>query len=158
MESTFGYFPLFINLKGKQILIVGGGKVATRRFRKLQPFGADITVLATEFSNHLLEREQLGEVRLEQRAYDSTALDALNLFLVIAATDDRTVNQEIGALCQEKKLLCIVSDNREETDIYFPALVEDHNFLMGLVSKHGDHFALSKRAEELREETNETNN
>ncbi|NLB22863.1 MAG: bifunctional precorrin-2 dehydrogenase/sirohydrochlorin ferrochelatase, partial [Clostridium sp.] len=32
MESTFGYFPLFINLKGKQILIIGGGKIATRRF------------------------------------------------------------------------------------------------------------------------------
>jgi len=124
----------------------------------LQPFGADITVLSTEFSNHLLEREQVGEVRLEQRAYDPTDLDALGLFLVIAATDNRTVNQEIGALCQEKKLLCIVSDNRDETDVYFPALVEDSDFLMGLVSKHGDHFALRKRAEDLREENNETNN
>lgn len=152
MESTFGYFPLFINLKGKQILIIGGGKIATRRFTKLQSFGADITVLATEFSNHLVEREQLGEVRLRQRAYDPTVLDNGDLFLVIAATDDRTVNHEIGAFCREKKVLCIVSDNRDETDVYFPALVEDSDFLMGIVSKHGDHRSLRNRAEELREE------
>lgn len=158
MESTFGYFPLFINLEGKQILIIGGGKIATRRFTKLQPFGAEITVLATEFSNHLMEKEQLGEVRLRQRAYDPTALEGLDLFLVIAATDDRTVNQEIGAHCREKKLLCIISDSREETDVYFPALVEDDNFLMGLVSKHGDHLALRNRAAELRGEKNEANN
>lgn len=155
MEATFGYFPLFINLKGKKILIIGGGTVATRRFAKLQPFGANITVQSIEFSDQLMEQQQLGKVRLRQGAYDPAVLDLENLFLVIAATDNRGVNQEIGQICQEKKLLCIVSDDRTETDIYFPALVEDEHFLMGLVSKQGDHSAVRNRAEELRRETNE---
>ena len=42
------YFPLFVNLEGRRVLVVGGGKIAARRIRTLLEFGCEITVVAPE--------------------------------------------------------------------------------------------------------------
>ena len=50
MENKAGYFPLFVDLQGKNILIVGAGKIAARRATVLVEFGADVTVVAPDFA------------------------------------------------------------------------------------------------------------
>ena len=49
------YFPLFVNLEGRRVLVVGGGKIAARRIRTLLEFGCEITVVAPEVGEELLE-------------------------------------------------------------------------------------------------------
>ena len=51
MEYDIGYFPLFVDLRGKKILIAGAGKIAARRATALVEFGADVTVVAPEEGN-----------------------------------------------------------------------------------------------------------
>ena len=55
MESsdTMGYFPFFIDIKGKKCIIVGGGNVAARKIEKLLPFEPYITVIAPEISDDI---------------------------------------------------------------------------------------------------------
>ena len=55
------YFPLFVNLEGRRVLVVGGGKIAARRIRTLLEFGCEITVVAPEVGEELLEMLERGE-------------------------------------------------------------------------------------------------
>ena len=55
------YFPLFVNLEGRRVLVVGGGKIAARRIRTLLEFGCEITVVAPEVGEELLEMLEKGE-------------------------------------------------------------------------------------------------
>ena len=93
------YFPLFINLSGKKILVAGGGKIALRRVRTLMRFGADIRIVSPVLCAELEElcsasdtsgrkdREENasglnGALYISRRKYESG--DAVGAALVIA--------------------------------------------------------------------------
>ena len=63
------YFPLFVNLEGRRVLVVGGGKIAARRIRTLLEFGCEITVVAPEVGEELLEmlESDAGTVYAEEK-------------------------------------------------------------------------------------------
>ena len=68
MESsdTMGYFPFFIDIKGKKCIIVGGGNVAARKIEKLLPFEPDITVIAPEISDDITS---LNGIKIVKRKF-----------------------------------------------------------------------------------------
>ena len=91
------FFPFFIDIADKKILIAGGGNVALRKAQKLLQYGADITVTAPEICAEL---ERLDGVTLIRRGF--TDSDADGAFAVIAATDDRALNSHIYELCTRR--------------------------------------------------------
>ena len=121
------YFPFFIDISGKKILIVGGGNVALRKAEKLLPFGADITVTAPEICGGF---EKLEGVELHRKTFDES--DADGAFAVIAATDDRELNSRIFRLCSERGILVNTVDDPENCGFYFPALVRAGNVTCGI--------------------------
>lgn len=122
-----GYFPFFMDLEGREGLVVGGGAVAARKVQKLLPYGPRLTVAAPEL---LPEIEALPGLTLLRRAFDSAMLEGK--FFVIAATDDREANREIAALCRERGILVNAVDDKEQCTFLFPALVKRGELTAGV--------------------------
>lgn len=142
------YFPFFIELEGKECLVVGGGDVAFRKIRELLPFGVNITVVSLEICESIcdLAGEHPGQLQLLYRAYEKKDLE--QKFFVIAATDDEQCNREISEYCQQERILVNVVDDKEKCSFYFPSLVKQGDIVAGF-SSGGNSPALIK---ELRQE------
>ena len=121
------YFPMFIELEGKTVLIVGGGQVARRKLEKLLHYGAHITMAAPHIDSALIK---LGADNYITAPFSADMLNGVDI--VIAATDDRAVNREISALCRERKIPVNVVDDKELCSFIFPALVKRGNMSIGI--------------------------
>ena len=126
-SDKMAFFPFFIDIADKKILIAGGGNVALRKAQKLLQYGADITVTAPEICAEL---ERLDGVTLIRRGF--TDSDADGAFAVIAATDDRALNSHIYELCTRRNILVNTVDDPENCGFYFPALVREGNVTIGI--------------------------
>ena len=116
------YFPIFMNVRGQTCLVVGGGAVARRKTEALLRSGASIRLVAPQISTDLqaLVQEKQGE--LLPRAFQATDLD--DVVLVIAATDDEQVNQQVSALAAQARLPVNVVDQPELSSFITPAVVD----------------------------------
>jgi precorrin-2 dehydrogenase/sirohydrochlorin ferrochelatase len=113
---------LNIRMQGKLAVIIGGGKVALRKLRSLLATGASIRVIATTVYPEIAALKDSGKVELRVGNYNVADLD--QAFLVIAATDDPLVNEQVSADARERRLLVTVADNPEAGDCTFPALLK----------------------------------
>lgn len=143
------HFPLFVSLAGKKIVVAGGGAIAQRRVGTLCRFAGAVTVIAPALTEELHRREQSGEIQWESRKFVSSDLDGC--FLAIAATNDRAVNAEIGRLARERGIWVSVADAKEECTLFFPAIVETEEEVIGIVGSGNAHHRVSALAERLRE-------
>lgn len=122
------YFPMFIELQNAPVLVVGGGKVALRKVKKLLPYGADITVVAPKMEKEL---EELSEVVKIHREFDSSDLLSCPT-MVIAATDQKEVNEQIAYRCKEQNIPVNVADDVENCSFLFPSLVKKGKLTAGI--------------------------
>jgi precorrin-2 dehydrogenase / sirohydrochlorin ferrochelatase len=88
------YYPAFIDLENKKTVVVGGGKVAERKILGLLGRGAKVTVVSPGITKRIEREKQKGRLRHIFRAYRKS--DLKEAFLVIAATDDREVNERVS--------------------------------------------------------------
>jgi len=115
------YFPVFMDLRARRCLVVGGGEVAARKARLLLRAGAHVVVVAPELGESLTAL--LGStLRHEERAYRSSDLDAVAL--VIAATDDREVNRVVARDASARNVPVNAVDDPELCSVIVPALVD----------------------------------
>ncbi|MCR4890003.1 MAG: bifunctional precorrin-2 dehydrogenase/sirohydrochlorin ferrochelatase [Ruminococcus sp.] len=132
------YFPFFIDIEGKSILIVGGGNIALRKTEKILKFGAGIKVIAPEFCDGL---RAIENVTLIQRKFNDNDIE--NTFAVISATNDRVLNERIYKLCTEKNILVNTVDDIDKCEFIFPSLICRNNVTLG-ISTNGSAPAFSK--------------
>ena len=121
------YFPFFMDLAGREGLIVGGGAVAARKVEKLLPFGPRLTVAAPEI---LPEIEALPGLTLVRRAFAPSMLEGK--FFAVAAADDREVNREVAALCRARGILVNAVDDKDACTFLFPALARRGELTVGV--------------------------
>lgn len=122
-----GYFPFFMELEGREGLVVGGGPVALRKIRKILPYGPRLTVAAPEIRPEI---EALPGLALLRRAFEPAMLEGK--FFVIAASDSREANRDIAALCRERGILVNVVDSKDQCTFLFPALVKRGDLTLGI--------------------------
>ncbi len=139
------YFPMFMDLRGRKILVVGGGNVAAQRIAKLKDFGCRIMVVAKKMSDALLEIQDKSIV-LYERAYDST--DIIDMDYVIAATNDAQLNEKIVWDCNRSSIPVNDVSNSANCDFYFPGIVEWEEMVIG-ISSSGTNYALTKKLAQL---------
>lgn len=123
------YFPLFIDLEGARCLVVGGGPVALRKARTLLDYGAQVTVVAPRVQPALAA---LPGVTVCARPFAEA--DLAGARLVLAATDDRTLNERISRLCRERAIPVNVADSREESSFLFPSVVRRGPLSVGVTT------------------------
>lgn len=122
------YFPFYIDIENKNILVVGGGTVALRKIEKLLPFKPNITVVSPKISIEIL---RLNVNTINREFADG---DLENVFCVISATDDEQVNAHIFDLCSAKNILVNTVDDKEKCGFIFPALVQKNSVTVGITT------------------------
>jgi len=152
MTDQKSFFPLFIDMNGKKVLIIGGGNIAERRVKILVSFGADITVISPDITEYIEQISSSNLIHLLRRRYENGDIATINPFLIIAATNDRQVNHGVMTEAKNQNILVSVADCRDECTFYFPAIAENDDYIAGLVSKDGDnHSGVKRTAEKIRE-------
>jgi uroporphyrin-III C-methyltransferase / precorrin-2 dehydrogenase / sirohydrochlorin ferrochelatase len=116
------YFPLFLDLSRKPVLLVGGGDVAARKFALLGDAGALVTVVAPALGSELAAA--LGRGELTHVAREFASLDIEGQWLIVAATDDRAVNAAVAAAANAARIPCNVVDDRELSSFIMPAIID----------------------------------
>jgi uroporphyrin-III C-methyltransferase/precorrin-2 dehydrogenase/sirohydrochlorin ferrochelatase len=116
------YLPIFLDIKGEPCAVIGGGEVAARKVALLRAAGARVTVTAPDLCPALAELAARGEIAHCAAPFSEAALDGAAL--VIAATDDRTVNAEVSRLARARRLPVNVVDDPELCSFIMPAIVD----------------------------------
>jgi precorrin-2 dehydrogenase / sirohydrochlorin ferrochelatase len=147
--EVMALFPLFVDLTGKSCVIIGGGGVAARKADALLEFGARITVVSPKVSEKLRAYAVSGRLQLMQREYCEGDLD--EAFLVIAATSDRQVNEQVYREAVRRNIPVNTVDNPEFCSFIFPALVKRGELVVGITTS-GHYPALSAHIREEIEE------
>ncbi len=136
------YYPVFLDLKDKPVLVVGGGRVAERKVYTLLDAGAKITIIAKEISYNLNGLLEQNKALLLGRRFLPRHLDGV--FLVIAATDDPQLNAEVAREARRRGVLVNAVDQPEECTFILPSLVKRGDLIIA-VSTSGKSPALAKK-------------
>ncbi len=171
------YFPLFVNLEGRRVLVVGGGKIAARRIRTLLEFGCEITVVAPEVGEELLEmlETDAGTVYAEEerksekvtpgscriiwkrKKYEIKEPEAISAdlmetdkftFVLAAATPE--INAQVVRECRKKNIPVNNASDRDQCDFYFPGIAKDGDTVVGITSGGRDHKLAAKISQAVR--------
>ena len=139
------YFPVFFDLSGQKVLIVGGGEVALRKISLLERTGALITVVAPDIAPELMSRAAAGKVRLFIREFSPDDLQGARL--VIVATSRRAINRWIASLSEARNIPVNVVDDAESSRFIVPAII-DRDPVLVAVSTGGASPVLARRLRE----------
>lgn len=137
MNQNNSYFPLFVSLDHKKIVVVGGGEIATRRVKVLLEFSCEITVVAIKASKQIKSLYNEERLVLENRSFEPK--DIKNAYFVIAATDDSKVNDFIYECCKQEKCMVNHAGDKAKSDFYFPGIVKEDNLVIGVTASGSDH-------------------
>lgn len=150
-----GYFPLFIDLTGRKVLVAGAGTVGMRRAGVLAQFGADVWLVAPRMTGELPDggKGEMPELHLPgivwlRRRFEPK--DISGCFLVVAATDDEALNARIVRLCRERGIYVNHAGDQTQCDFYFPAVAMEGSLVVGVTSSGKDHGLVRRLSARLR--------
>jgi len=115
-------YPIFLELSGRRVVVVGGGAVAVRKAQALLAAGARLIVVSKDIDDALTALCQGANAELVKSRYSKDYI--AEAVLVIAATSNRQLNERIYKDCQELEILCNVVDAPELCDFIVPAVVK----------------------------------
>lgn len=114
--------PLFIDIKDKPCLIVGGGKIAARKLKMLCKAEAHITIVAPDICDEIKTLCEKHSISAQQRGFSET--DVSNQTLIIAATNDTSLNKHISDLAKQNNILINVADDFKQGDVVLPSVID----------------------------------
>jgi len=135
------YFPAFLKLDNKKILIVGGGYIAYEKLDHLLDFTKDISVIALDLSDDMKKGIEDNNLIYEQRAYKTG--DIKEFAVVIVAVDDIPLQAEIFAESKQYNCLCNSVDSVDYCDFIFPSYIKKDDLTIA-VSTSGASPAMAK--------------
>lgn len=135
------HYPAMLNLTGKNVVVVGGGRVATRKIKSLMTANAQVTVVSPSLSKELREFVDQKCIVWKEKKFEPK--DIRGAFLVIAATNDPIVNDEVLKATNEYQLINVV-DNPRKSNFIVPAVFQRGKLIMA-VSTNGAFPNLAKQ-------------
>jgi drug/metabolite transporter (DMT)-like permease/siroheme synthase (precorrin-2 oxidase/ferrochelatase) len=162
------FFPMFLPIAGKRILIIGGGSIALRRVQTLLRFDCRIDIIAPHLHSALdtLSKEHRDIISVERRTFspggiraappppDETAAEGSQRevppFFVLAATNNREINHAIALECAGLGIPVSVADKKEESTFFFPAIAIHDTIIAGISSGGLNHGAVREAAQKIR--------
>lgn len=113
------YYPIFIDLRERPVVVVGGGLVAYRKIESLSAAGAKVKVIAPEIISEISE---MKDIEIVKRDYESG--DLHEAVLVIAATDDESTNIAVSEDAAIMRIFCNVADKPSMCSFIVPSVIE----------------------------------
>ncbi len=143
------FYPINLNLENKKILIVGAGRVALRKFKRLLKAGAEIEIVSPEFNQGFIpyfkQKQKTDKYVFTERKFEEK--DLIGQFLVFAATDSPKLNQRIALLARGRNILVNIIDDAGLSNFTVPAAVSRGELLI-TVSSGSNLPALSRNIKE----------
>lgn len=136
------YYPIGLQIEGRRCLVIGGGKVAERKAQGLLASGATVVVISPDLTEAMAKLQAEGAITWEARHYQPD--DVAGFFLVMAATDDPLVQDQVLADAERHRVLLNVADVPEKCHFILPALVK-RGALSLAISTGGKSPALAKK-------------
>ena len=140
-------YPIFVELKGRPVIVIGGGNVGAEKVRGLLAAEAAITLVSPDLIDELREHAGAGRIRHIARVYEESDLDGGYEFIMVA-TDDGAINAEVAAAGKRRGLWVNAADDPKNCDFILPAVVRKGKITLA-ASTSGASPALARR---LREE------
>ena len=136
------YYPVALNIAGRQCVIIGGGQVALRKVNMLLEAGAKVTVISPNLCPDLIQMAVRGEIRTTDREYRTGDLE--NVFIAIAATDNGETNIQVATEAREGSVLVNVVDDAENSDFIVSSYLRRDGLTIA-VSTSGQSPALARK-------------
>ena len=136
------YYPVNLDIRNRNCLVVGGGAVGTRKVKTLIECGGIVTVVSPQASATLEQMAADGVITLVSRDYRTSDME--DTFLVIGATDDETLNRQVHADAEARNTLCNIADRPEICNFILPAIVNRGDLVLA-VSTSGKSPAYAKK-------------
>jgi len=138
-------FSIEINLEGRNVLVVGGGRIALRKVKTLIPTGAHITVVAPQFDPEfeMLKADEPSSITLKQRPYEP--LDLRCVFMVFICTDQPAVNAQVSNDARARRILVNNACDYLDGDFIVPARMDFGENIAVTVSTQGRAPSLAKK-------------
>lgn len=114
--------PIFVDIKDKPCLLVGGGKVAARKLNMLCKAEARVTVIALELCSNAKALCEKYSVDVQTREFVDA--DISNQRLIIAASNDSSLNKHISEMAKQKDILVNVADDFTQGDVVLPSVID----------------------------------
>jgi len=143
-------YPIYLELGGRRVVVIGGGSVAVRKAQVLLDAGARLVVVAERIDNMMTALCQGRDAELVKSTYSKNYL--AGALLAVAATNNSELNSQIYKDCQELEVLCNVVDVPELCDFFVPAVVKRGNLQIA-ISTEGQCPAYSGHIRRKLEET-----
>ena len=138
-------FSIELNLEGRNVLVVGGGRIALRKVKTLIPTGAHITVVAPQFDPEfeMLKADEPSSITLKQRPYEP--LDLRCVFMVFICTDQPAVNAQVSNDARARRILVNNACDYLDGDFIVPARMDFGENIAVTVSTQGRAPSLAKK-------------
>ncbi len=144
-RKKFPYYPIFIDVENRDVLIIGGGAVCARKAETMMRYGARVTIVAPEVIDEISGWANDGRIKLTRKEYDEADLEGASI--VIASTDDACINGRIARDCRRRKIPVNVVDVTHLCEFIVPAIVQQGSIQLA-VSTGGKSPALARTLKE----------
>jgi uroporphyrin-III C-methyltransferase/precorrin-2 dehydrogenase/sirohydrochlorin ferrochelatase len=124
------WLPLFLDLQGRPVVVIGGGTIAERKIDLLIQSGAAIHIVAPELTVRLQARVAAGELTHAAREFEPEDLDGARL--AVAATDAPLVNRAVATAAEARNIFANIVDNAELSTGILPAIVDRSPLLIAI--------------------------
>ena len=126
------FFPVSINLNNKNILVIGAGKIALRKTEMLLNYNCNINVITKDIlEEKFLELEKNNKIKiLKNQEFEEKFLE--NIFLVVVATDNETLNKKISQLCMSKNILVNNVTSKDDMKVRFASIYEKNDIQIAI--------------------------
>jgi precorrin-2 dehydrogenase/sirohydrochlorin ferrochelatase len=124
------FYPLFLDLMNRPVLVVGGGVVAERKVDSLLEAGADVRLVSPDLTDHLQELSSKRTIRVQQRKFEGSDLDGV--MLVVSATDDRPTQEHVAVAARARGILVNTVDRPALCDFIVPAVIRQGDVMLAI--------------------------
>lgn len=124
------FYPLFMNLRGRPVLVVGGGSIAERKVQSLLEAEAEVTLVALEVTPALRALADSGSIQVLQRKFSESDLDGK--LLVISATDDSAIQEQVASAARARNIPVNTVDQPRLCDFIVPAVVRRGDVVLAI--------------------------
>jgi len=143
--KSMPYYPILVDLQGKEVVVIGGGTVAQRKIETLLEYGAVVNVVSRQLTPMLNRYLEEGKIKFLGEEFRESYLNGV--FMVIASTDDASLNHRISQEASKKGILINAVDQPSDCNFIVPAILRRGDLLIA-VSTSGKSPAIAKKVKE----------
>jgi siroheme synthase-like protein len=135
-----------LNLRGKTVIVIGGGNEAQKRINSLVKQGCEIIVISDSVNSQINKLAKIKKIKLKkQKIQDTKFISKYKPNMVITTTTDSKLNQKIINTAKKSKIIAYSSDNPEDSDFSNPAIIDFENMIQIGIFTGGRSPSMSKK-------------